>query len=265
MTHFKDKVVLITGAASGIGRELARQLSSLGARIGGIDLQADTLATLPGELAGRPCAVATASVTDRAALNEAVRQIEAQLGPTDVLIAGAGIGRTTRATNAEQAGDADAIISINLIGMANSFYAVLPGMIERKRGQLVALSSLASIFGLPGMGAYAASKSGVNAMCDAFRIELKQHQIAVTVLCPGFIQTPMTDHLNIPKMELSGSVRRMVNAIARRKAYEVWPFLISCQLRFMRWLPRSLSDWWIAGLMRNVKIEKDPPGELSSS
>ena len=99
MYSFADRVALITGAAGGIGRELARLLAADGARIAALDLSAEGLAALESELkgAGGRCATTTADVTDAAAVREAVGRLEAQLGPTDLLIAGAGVGRETSA------------------------------------------------------------------------------------------------------------------------------------------------------------------------
>src|SRR5213596_1218762 len=97
MSPFANERVVITGAASGIGRALAVRLSAAGAVIGGIDRDGAGLAALAAELIGRPLAWAVADVTDRAALASAVREIEAPLGPTDCLIACAGVGRGTPA------------------------------------------------------------------------------------------------------------------------------------------------------------------------
>lgn len=257
MSPFADKVVLITGAASGIGQELTRQLSALGARVGGLDLNVESLRNLERDLAGRPFAHAVADVTDRAALNAAVARLESKLGPTDVLIGAAGIGRETLAAVPEHAADVDATISINLIGLSNSFYAVLPGMIERKRGQLVALSSLASYAGIPRMAGYCASKAGVNALCDAFRVELRQYQIAVTTLCPGFIKTPMTEDVQVKKMELTDAVRRMLAVIASRNPFAAFPFGPLWQVRLLRYMPRFVADWLANRHYQRVKLKKD--------
>ncbi len=260
MSPFHGKVILITGAASGIGRELARQLSAEGAKIGGLDLQAEALASVAADLDGKPYAHAVADVTDRQGLGSAVRELETKLGPIDIVIAAAGIGRETLAT-ADHAADTDAIIRINLIGLANTFHAVLPGMIERKRGQLVALSSLASLAGLPRMGAYCASKAGVNALCDAYRVELREHGIDVTILCPGFIKTPMTasiDPATIPgMMELPAAVRRMVTAIRARQAKVAFPTGSWFQVWLLRTLPRFLADWLAERHYRRIKLKQD--------
>src|SRR5438874_3039608 len=131
MSPFSGQHILITGAASGIGRALAVRLSLEGAAIAAIDRAADGLTSLAKGLDGRPFAWAVADVTDRAGLLAAVRQVESQLGPTDRLIACAGIGRGTPVDPFSSA-DFEEIVRVNLIGVANVVEAVLPGMIARK-------------------------------------------------------------------------------------------------------------------------------------
>src|SRR5262249_41052010 len=131
MPPFTDRVALITGAASGIGRQLALQLAAEGARVAALDLQADGLEKLAAELPGKPFARAVADVTDLAGMRQAVRDLEGQLGPTDLLIASAGIGCQTSALDF-RAEDLNAQIQVNLIGVVNSIDAVLPGMRERR-------------------------------------------------------------------------------------------------------------------------------------
>ncbi len=127
MNPFDKRVVLITGAGSGIGRQLALSLAAEGACIGAIDCQAEGLETLRAQLPGRPLATAVADVTDRAALCQAATGIETELGPTDILVANAGIGYETSALffDAERI---NAQIRINLEGVVNSIDAVLAGM-----------------------------------------------------------------------------------------------------------------------------------------
>jgi NAD(P)-dependent dehydrogenase (short-subunit alcohol dehydrogenase family) len=246
MSAFANKVVLITGAGSGIGRQFARSLAREGARIAAVDVNAAGLEELAKELAGSPVAWGAVDVTDYPALQAAVANLEQQLGPTDLLIAAAGIGRETHALDFTPA-DMEAVIKVNLIGVAHSFAAVLPGMRQRRQGHLVALSSLASYRGLPRMAAYCASKAGVNALCDSFRVELKPLGIAVTTICPGFIRTPMTCNLKLkvqpPMLELEDAVGRMIEGIRKRR-----PFLaLACNrlwlIRLLHYLPRPISDW----------------------
>ncbi len=135
-----------------------------------------------------------------------------------------------------------------MIGVANSVAAVLPGMRERRRGHLVALSSLASYRGLPVMSGYCASKAGVNALFDALRVELRPFNIACTTICPGWIRTPMTATLDftIPgMMDVADAVRPMVAAIQARRGFVAFPARTVWQVRLMRYLPHRVSDWLV--------------------
>jgi NAD(P)-dependent dehydrogenase (short-subunit alcohol dehydrogenase family) len=249
MDSFTDRVVVITGAGSGIGRQLALTLAAEGAAIGALDLRADGLDALAAELkgSGKRYATALSDVTDAAALRTAVANLETALGPTDILIACAGIGHSTRAADFS-AEDFAAHIRVNLIGVANSVAAVLPGMRARKRGHLVALSSLASFRGLPVMSAYCASKAGVNALFDALRVELRPFNIACTTICPGWIRTPMTAGLDFTPpgmMEVADAVGPMVAAIRARRGFVAFPARTAWQVRLMRYLPHRASDWLV--------------------
>jgi NAD(P)-dependent dehydrogenase (short-subunit alcohol dehydrogenase family) len=244
MSPFANEHILITGAGSGIGRALAIRLSAEGAAVGGIDRVADGLAGLAKELDGRPFAWATADVTERVALTTAVREVEGRLGPTDRLVACAGVGRGTVAHPFSSA-DFEEVVRINLIGVANAIETVLPGMIERRKGHLVGLSSLASFRGLPKMSAYCASKAGVNALFDSLAIELKPHNVRVTTVCPGFIRTPMTaafDHEFPDMMELDDAIGRILAAIRQKKRFVAFPAKRAGMLRFLRWLPTTWAD-----------------------
>jgi short-subunit dehydrogenase len=174
-----------------------------------------------------------------------VADLEVRLGPTDVLIASAGIGRETSALDFH-AEDIRAHLLVNLIGVSNSIDAVLPGMRRRGRGHLVALSSLASYRGLPRMAGYCASKAGLNALLDALRAELGPVGITVTTICPGWVRTPLTAPINLPPrdmMEVEEAARRIVAAIRRRRPFLAFPAGAAWQVRLLCWLPRRLSDW----------------------
>jgi NAD(P)-dependent dehydrogenase (short-subunit alcohol dehydrogenase family) len=242
---FQDRTVLITGAASGIGRQLALTLAAEGARVAALDRQGPALDALAADLKGKLVATAVADVTDPAAVREAVARLEARLGPTDLLIASAGIGLETSATDF-RAEDMAAVINVNLLGVVNSIAAVLPGMRERRRGHLAALSSLASYRGLPRMAGYCASKAGVNAVLDSLRVELRPFNITTTTICPGWIRTPMTAPLDIPvpdMMDVAEAARRIVAALRARRAFVAFPAHNVRQVRLLRYLPRALSDW----------------------
>jgi NAD(P)-dependent dehydrogenase (short-subunit alcohol dehydrogenase family) len=255
MSSFADRMVLITGAGSGIGRQLALTLSARGATIAAVDLTSEPLVSLEAELKGKPFAWAIGDVTDRPGLLAAVADLERRLKPTDILIANAGIGRETNALDFK-AELVEAQVRVNLIGVANSVEAVLPGMIERKRGHLVGIASLASYRGLPRLAGYCASKAGVTALMDSFRFELKPVGIDVTTICPGWIQTALTKNLEGPHhfiMPVEDAVNQIVWAIEKRVPWHSFPARTARRVRWLRWLPCSLSDWFLRRM-----IEKDP-------
>lgn len=257
MESFRNRVVLITGAASGIGRQLALTLAAEGARIAALDRQAEALDRLTAELKGTPVAGTVADVTDLPAIRTSVAQLEAQLGPTELLIASAGLGIETPAETF-RAEDFAAQIQVNLIGVINSIDAVLPGMIERKRGHLAALSSMASYRGLPHMGGYCASKAGLNSLFDALRIELRRFDITVTTICPAWIRTPLTTPLNLPDrdmMEVEDAVRLIVAGLRARTPFLVFPASTAWQARLLRHTPRPISDWLTRQWARRMRGE----------
>jgi NAD(P)-dependent dehydrogenase (short-subunit alcohol dehydrogenase family) len=242
MKSFANRVVLITGAGSGIGLGLARRLVGLGARVAALDRAAAPLAALAKECPG--VAWAVADVTNRLALNQAIAELTGKAGPVDILIASAGIGSQTKALSWDAA-QFETIIQVNLVGVANSIAAVLPGMIQRRRGHLVGLSSLASFRGVPGLAGYCASKAGVNALMDSLRCELRGVGIAVTTICPGWIRTPMTAALEgsgIPLLSLDDAVTKILRTIRKRKAFAAFPSKTTWQLRILNHMPRWLAD-----------------------
>jgi short-subunit dehydrogenase len=244
MSVFAQQVVLITGAGSGIGRHLARALSAEGAKIAAVDRSAGGIEGLDTELKGRAFASAIADVTDLSGMRRAAEQLEAALGPVDLLIASAGIGKETSALS-YSGEDVAAQINVNLIGVSNSVDAVLPGMRQRGRGHLVVLSSLASYRGLPMMAGYCASKAGVSALFESLRVELEPIGVGVSIICPGWIRTPLTSSVAVPQpymMELDYAVPRILKAIRRRQRSLVFPAHAAWQVRLLRWLPASISD-----------------------
>jgi short-subunit dehydrogenase len=161
-----------------------------------------------------------------------------------MLIANAGIGIENSALDF-RAEDFEAQIRVNLIGVANSVEAVLPGMIERRRGHLVGISSLASYRGLPRMLGYCASKSGLNGLLEGLRVELRPLGITVTTICPGWIRTALTAKVILPgaeMMELPYAAHRIVKAIRLGRSFYAFPPSTAWAVRLLRWLPCGLSD-----------------------
>jgi NAD(P)-dependent dehydrogenase (short-subunit alcohol dehydrogenase family) len=256
-------VALITGAASGIGRAVALALAAEGARIAAVDIQGPGLEKLAADLDGKPVAWAVADVTNLSATRAAVADLEQRLGPTDLLLGCAGVGRETDAF-AFRGEDFAAIVQVNLLGVANSIDAVLPGMLARRNGHVAAMSSLASYRGLPRMAGYCASKAGLNALLDALRVDLRPRGIIVTTLCPGWVRTPMTDNVPVrdsDKMKVEEAARRIVRALAARRSFAAFPAGQANRVRLLRLLPRGLGDWLASRLLRRLRR---PPGPAPS-
>jgi NADP-dependent 3-hydroxy acid dehydrogenase YdfG len=186
-------VAIVTGASSGIGLALARRLGSTGYRVGLIARRRDLIDAAASEInaAGGLAAAATADVGDRTLLRAAIAELENRLGPTTVMVANAGFGAPTRLDPLNTA-EVEQMIRVNLMGVIYSIETVLPDMIARKNGHLVAISSLGAFKGLPGESGYCASKAAVNAYMEGLRIALRSQGVVVTTVCPGFVDTPMT-------------------------------------------------------------------------
>lgn len=243
MTYFQGKVVLITGASSGIGAALASELSRRGATLGLVARRADALEKVVTMLPGRS-AWAVADVADRAAVTNAVGELRRQLGPIDLAIANAGVSYPTRMApiNHEQI---EEMFRVNLLGVVNTLHAVLPEMIERRQGHLAAVSSLAAYKGLPGAFAYCASKSAVNTYLEGLRLHLRRYGIAVTLFCPGFIETPMIRGQKWTPLKWTAerAARHMADSLARRKKVDNFPMAMRWLMRLAQWAP----DWLVAG------------------
>jgi short-subunit dehydrogenase len=186
------KVVLITGAARGIGAETARLAAARGARVALVGLEPERLEPLAGELAAGtrgPHLWARADVTDSASLEAAAQRCVQELGGIDVVVANAGIaGRGTVATASIEA--MAAVVDVNLTGVIRTVHATLPAITER-RGHLLLMSSASSFLAMPGLSDYAGAKAGVEQFGNALRLEVAHRGVTVGTAHPIWIDTDM--------------------------------------------------------------------------
>jgi short-subunit dehydrogenase len=245
-SDWTQRVALITGASSGIGRALAHELGRKGARLGLLARRAENLKEIANEVesAGGQALVLPADVKDPDAVRQSADRLRAHFGRIDVLVANAGIGATTNVSDL-QAKEVAELFNINVIGAVNSVTAVLPEMIKQGSGQLVAISSLAGYRGLPKSAAYCASKAALSAFFESLRVDLHGTGVDVTIIHPGFIKTPLTAnrHARMPYlMELDTAVKKIIHAIEARKKSYAFPWQLATLVRAGMLFPIPLYD-----------------------
>lgn len=245
------KVAVVTGAASGMGRALCGELAREGVRLGLLDRNAEGLASLENELRkqGATCRWAVADVSDRSAVRSAINELVAELGTVDLLVACAGITGATFVDDlaVEQT---EAILRVNLLGVVYVLDAVLPDMLARQSGHIVALASLAGCRGMPFSASYSASKAALMTYLESLRPSLRRRGIAVTTVLPGFVRTPLMTNAPVQPpmamMEPEIAARHILRAIRRRSRIYAFPWSTRLLLRVLGWLPPWLFDWCMA-------------------
>jgi short-subunit dehydrogenase len=247
MTYWANKVVMITGASSGIGKGIALEIASRGANLALLARREDLLEEIVSEAHARnvKAVFATADVRDAAAVREAADRFRSELGPIDVLIANAGIGTADHALRLTPEHAAN-VIGINVLGAINSVSAILPEMVARGQGRLVAISSLAAYRGLAKSAAYCASKAALSSYFESLRIDLRHSGVGVTIIHPGFIKTALTAgrEARMPYlMELDDAVKKIVVAIEKEKKTYAFPWQLATIVRAGLIMPTAMYDW----------------------
>lgn len=244
---WKNKVVFLTGASSGIGEALAFEMARRGAIVGLLARREDLLIEISDKIEcnGGAARIFAVDVTDAEAVASAARSLRDEFGGIDILIANAGIGGNNRETRNLEAVAVAKVINTNLVGAVNAVAAVLPQMLERKSGQLAAVSSLAGFRGLPKSAAYCASKAGMTAFFESVRLDVQKKGVFVTVVQPGFIKTPLTSgrETKMPfLMELEDSIPHFLDAIEKRKKFAAFPWQLAMIVRAARFFPADFYD-----------------------
>jgi short-subunit dehydrogenase len=185
--QWRDAVTIITGASRGIGRAVAIAAAEEGASVGLIARDEADLKEVLAATGGRG-AIAVADVADPDALAAAVSALEAELGPTDVMVANAGIGSYGHFADLG-AEEAERIVRVNILGTVHALRAVVPGMIERRRGHIVTMGSIAGRLGSPFEAIYAATKFAGVGLTEALVVELEPYGVGVSMVNPGPVAT----------------------------------------------------------------------------
>ncbi|MBJ6759510.1 SDR family NAD(P)-dependent oxidoreductase [Myxococcaceae bacterium JPH2] len=246
MAETSYRTALVTGASSGLGRGLALWLAKQGLRVFATGRRLSQLDALAAEAraAGATVEPVEMDVTDEARTRARIQQLDDECGGLDLIVANAGVGGPTHGKRMEWE-RVGAIIDTNVTGACATLCAVLPRMVERGRGHLVGISSLAGQRGLSGHAAYSASKAFLSTFLESLRVDLSGTGVHVTCVYPGFVKSEMTAKNRFPMpflMETEDAVERMGRAIFRAQAEVRFPWQLSAPMRLVKVLPNPLFD-----------------------
>lgn len=231
----------VTGAGTGIGRALAKRLAEEGWDVAVSARTAGDLDSLAAEVPGRITAFPL-DVTDAAANEQVVAAIESTLGPLDLAVLNAGSYFPVRAQDFSAA-NFKKTVDVNLNGTANGLAAILPRMVGRKAGHVAVMASVAGFVGLPNASTYAATKAGLNALCESLKVELEPFGVTLTVINPGFVKTPLTDKNTFPMpflIPLEQATDAIMRGLANKKYEIIFPWQMAILMKLLRILPHGL-------------------------
>lgn len=247
--------IVITGASSGIGQALAKAYASHYGKqcaLALISRNQAALTTLQTELTGRfGCQVYcyTADVRDAARMHEIAQTLLTTTGVPNIVIGNAGVSRGTLTEYEEDIPAFQAVFETNVMGLVHTFQPFIAEMKklagQGEKVQLVGIASVAGIRGLPGSGAYSASKAAAITYLESLRVEMQLHNISVTTIAPGYIRTPMTNINTYAMpflMDVDVFADKAVKAIASRRRFTVIPWQMGIVARLMRLLPAGAWD-----------------------
>jgi 3-oxoacyl-[acyl-carrier protein] reductase len=208
MQSLNGKTALITGAGKGIGKAIAQAFAAEGVKVGLLGRTESDIKQLAEELEkiGVRSFYAKADVSDRAAVEKAVQEIVASLGPIDILVNNAGIARFGKFLDLEP-DEWEEHFRINVFGVYYTTRAVLPGMIEKKAGDIINISSSAGKSGSAQTSAYSASKFAVFGLSESLMQEVRKHNIRVTAMAPSTVVTGLAEDLNL----ITGDAERVMH------------------------------------------------------
>ncbi len=251
-------LVFITGASSGIGQALAFRFHQAGYRLALVARRTEEVKAWAGAM--NICAdsyeIYSADVAETDSIVAAGQACIARQGVPDVVVANAGISIGMDSAIRTDLDVMAKTFATNNIGLAATFHPFIAAMAQRGSGALVGIGSVAGIRGLPGHGAYCASKAAVIAYCESLRGELKPSGVKVVTICPGYIDTPLTQKNSYAMpflMPPQAFADKAFAAIEAGASYRVIPWQMGAVAKLLRLLPNALFDKALAGRARKPR------------
>ena len=254
-------LAFITGASSGIGQALAAHYADAGWRLALVARRVEPMRAWAQErgLDATRCRVLAADVALTDSIVKAAQDCLATLGVPDVVIASAGISIGMDSAVREDLDVMARLFATNNTGTAATFHPFIEPMRRRGSGRLVGIASVAGIRGLPGHGAYCASKAGVIAYCESLRGELRGTGVRVVTIGPGYVDTPLTrrNRYSMPfLMSAEAFARQAARVIERGESYRVIPWQMGVVAKLLRVLPDAWFDRLLAGRPRKHRADE---------
>lgn len=267
-TGARAPLVFITGASSGIGQALAVRYAALGWRLALVARREGVLQEW-AQAAGlwpERCVAYGADVASVPSIVAAGEACIARQGLPDVVIANAGVSIGMDTAEREDLGVMHDTLVLNVLGVAATFHPFVAAMRTRGSGRLVGVASMAALRGLPGHGAYCASKAGVVAYCESLRVECRASGVRVVTLLPGYVATPLTarNPYSMPFLiDAATFAERAVGAIEAGASRRIIPWQMALVAPLMRNLPNAVYDRLFKGRKRKPRRSQPAGGEPS--
>ncbi|WP_394792311.1 SDR family oxidoreductase [Rhodoferax sp.] len=258
-----SKLVFITGASSGIGQALALRFFQAGYRLALVARRTSVVESWAGaqNISASSYQIYSADVSLSESIVAAGKACIASQGVPDVVIASAGVSIGMDTAIYEDLAVMAQIFAINNLGTAATFHPFIPAMAQRGSGALVGIGSVASIRGLPGHGGYCGSKAAVVSYCESLRGELRSSGVKVVTICPGYVDTPLTqkNSYGMPfLMQPEAFAEKAFAAIEAGDSYRVIPWQMGVVAKLMRLLPNKVYDRLLVGRARKPRQSAAP-------